>query len=51
MEKILAPQVIRTAREISEALIKMEAPIVMGSPLEPRWRNPKSKQGKAQGHT
>jgi IclR family pca regulon transcriptional regulator len=30
MEKILAPQVIRTAREISEALIKMEAPIVMG---------------------
>jgi IclR family pca regulon transcriptional regulator len=29
MEKILAPQVMRTAREISEALIKMEAPLVM----------------------
>jgi IclR family pca regulon transcriptional regulator len=29
MEKILAPQVIRIAREISEALIKMEAPLVM----------------------
>jgi DNA-binding IclR family transcriptional regulator len=29
MEKILAPKVIKTAREISEALIKMEAPIVM----------------------
>jgi IclR family pca regulon transcriptional regulator len=28
MEKILAPKVIKTAREISEALIKMEAPIV-----------------------
>jgi IclR family pca regulon transcriptional regulator len=30
MEKILAPKVIKTAREISEALIKMEAPLVMG---------------------
>ena len=29
MEKILAPQVIKTAHEISEALIKMEAPLVM----------------------
>ncbi len=29
MEKILAPQVIRTAHEISEALKKMEAPLVM----------------------
>jgi IclR family pca regulon transcriptional regulator len=29
MEKILAPQVMGTAREISEALIKMEAPLVM----------------------
>jgi IclR family pca regulon transcriptional regulator len=28
MEKILAPQVMKTAREISEALIKMEAPLV-----------------------
>jgi len=30
MEKTLAPPVIRTAREISEALIKMEVPLVMG---------------------
>jgi IclR family pca regulon transcriptional regulator len=29
MEKILAPQVMKTAREISEALIKMESPLVM----------------------
>ncbi len=29
MEKILAPKVIQTAREISEALIKIEAPLVM----------------------
>jgi len=29
MEKKLAPRVIKTAREISEALIKMEAPLVM----------------------
>lgn len=29
MEKILAPKVIKTAREISEALIKIEAPLVM----------------------
>lgn len=29
MEKILAPQIMRTGREISEALIKMEAPLVM----------------------
>ena len=43
MEKILAPQVIRTAREIFEALIKMEAPIVMGGLLEPSGKNPKSK--------
>ena len=43
MEKILAPQVIRTAQEISEALIKMEAPIVMGGLLEPSGKNPKSK--------
>lgn len=43
MEKMLAPQVKKTAREISEALIKMEAPIVMGGLLEPRWRNPKPK--------
>jgi len=28
IEKTLAPQVIKTAREISEALIKMEAPLV-----------------------
>jgi IclR family pca regulon transcriptional regulator len=43
MEKTLAPQVIKTAREISEALIKMDAPIVIGGLLEPRWKNPKSK--------
>jgi IclR family pca regulon transcriptional regulator len=30
MEKTLAPPVIRTAREISEVLIKMEVPLVMG---------------------
>ena len=30
MEKTLAPPVIRTACEISEALIKMEVPLVMG---------------------
>jgi IclR family pca regulon transcriptional regulator len=30
MEKTLAPQVMRTAREISRALIKMEVPLVMG---------------------
>ncbi len=30
MEKTLAPQVMKTAQEISEALIKMEAPLVMG---------------------
>jgi len=30
MEKTLAPYVIRTAHEISEALIKMEAPLVTG---------------------
>jgi IclR family pca regulon transcriptional regulator len=29
MEETLAPQIMRTAREISEALIKMEAPLVM----------------------
>jgi hypothetical protein len=29
MEKIFALQVIKTAHEISEALIKMEAPLVM----------------------
>ncbi len=29
MEKTLAPQVMKTAREISEALIKMESPLVM----------------------
>ncbi|MGZ3514058.1 MAG: IclR family transcriptional regulator [Thermodesulfobacteriota bacterium] len=43
MEKTLAPQVIKTAREISQALIKMEAPIVIGGFLEPRWKNQKSK--------
>lgn len=31
MEKTLAPSVIRTASEISEALIKMEVPLVMDS--------------------
>lgn len=31
MEKLLAPKVIKTAREMSEALIKMEAPLVMES--------------------
>lgn len=31
MEKLLAPKVIKTAHEISEALIKMEAPLVMES--------------------
>ena len=36
MEKMLTPQVKKTAREISEALIKMEAPIVTGSLLQPR---------------
>ena len=34
MEKILAPRVMRTAREISEALIKMEAPLVMEGPSQ-----------------
>ena len=29
MEKVLTPRVIKTAHEISEALIKMEAPLVM----------------------
>jgi IclR family pca regulon transcriptional regulator len=43
MEKVLAPHVIKTAREISEALIKMEAPIVMGVVPKPRGKNPKSK--------
>jgi IclR family pca regulon transcriptional regulator len=43
MEKILAPQVIRTAHEISEALIKMEAPIVMGGLVESKAKNPKFK--------
>ena len=42
MEKILAPHVVKTAREITEALIKMEAPIVMGSVSKPRGKNPKS---------
>jgi len=31
MEEILAPRVMKTAREISEALIKMEAPLMEGS--------------------
>jgi IclR family pca regulon transcriptional regulator len=43
MEKILAPQVIRTCREISEALMKMEAPIVMGGLVESKAKNPKFK--------
>jgi IclR family pca regulon transcriptional regulator len=43
MEKTLAPQVIKTAREISEALVKMEAPIAITGFLEPRWKNQKSK--------
>jgi IclR family pca regulon transcriptional regulator len=43
MEKVLAPHVIKTAREVSEALIKMEAPIVMGSVPKPRGKDPKSK--------
>ncbi len=30
MEKTLAPKVIKTAHQISEALLKMEAPLVMG---------------------
>jgi hypothetical protein len=42
MEKVLAPHVIKTAHEISEALIKMEAPIVMGSVPKARAKNPKS---------
>jgi IclR family pca regulon transcriptional regulator len=43
MEKTLAPQVIKTAREISEALLKTEAPIVIGGLLEPRLKNPNSR--------
>ncbi|HUL36298.1 MAG TPA: IclR family transcriptional regulator C-terminal domain-containing protein, partial [Thermodesulfobacteriota bacterium] len=43
MEKILAPQVIRTAHEISDALMKMEAPIVMGGLVESKAKNPKFK--------
>jgi IclR family pca regulon transcriptional regulator len=30
MEKTFAPKVMRTAKQISEALIKMEVPLVMG---------------------
>jgi IclR family pca regulon transcriptional regulator len=47
MEKTLAPQVIKTAREISDALIKMEAPIVTRGLLEPGGKNRKSKLGNA----
>ncbi len=43
IEKTLAPQVIKTAREISEALIKMNAPIAISGLLEPRLKSPKSK--------
>jgi IclR family pca regulon transcriptional regulator len=43
MKKMLVPQVKKTGRDISEALIKMEAPIVMGGLLEAGRRNPKSK--------
>lgn len=43
LEKTLAPQVIKTAREISQALIKMKAPITISGLLEPRWKNPRMK--------
>ena len=38
MEKTLAPGVIRRAQEISEALIKIEAPLVMGGQSGPLWQ-------------
>ncbi len=41
MEKILAPQVIKTANEISEALIKMEAPLVMENSCPRKSEKPK----------
>jgi IclR family pca regulon transcriptional regulator len=38
MEKTLAPEVIRRAKEISEALIKIEAPLVIGGQSRPLWQ-------------
>lgn len=40
IDKKLAPQVIKAAREISEALIKMEVPIVIGGLFKPGRKNP-----------
>jgi IclR family pca regulon transcriptional regulator len=42
MEKVLAPHVIKTAREISEALIKMEAPLVMEGFSQRKLEKPKT---------
>lgn len=44
MEKTLAPKVIKTAHEISQALIKTEAPVTIGGLLEPSLKNSNSKQ-------
>jgi len=42
MEKILAPKVIQTAHEISEALIKMEAPLVTEGSSQRKGDKPKT---------
>ncbi len=42
MEETLAPQIMRTAREISEALIKMEAPLVMEGSSRKKMEKSKS---------
>ena len=49
MEKTLAPQVIRTAREISEALIKIEAPLVMEGSSRRKAEKSKTLIGKKGG--